>query len=115
MRILITGITGFVGGHLVEALVSAGGHTLAGISRQANWPAPLAHLAGAAELHAAELADGGRVEAVLRQFRPDWLIHLAGYANTGASFREPDRCWADNLGATRSLYDAVARTDLRPR
>lgn len=115
MRILITGITGFVGGHLVETLVSAGGHTLMGLSRQAAWPARLAHLAGAADLHALELVDGARVEALIRQIRPEWVIHLAGYANTGGSFREPDRCWADNLSATRSLYDAIARTDVRPR
>jgi GDP-4-dehydro-6-deoxy-D-mannose reductase len=115
MRILITGITGFVGGHLVEALVSTGGHALAGVSRDTAWPAALSHLAGAAELHAADLLDGRRVEEVVRQVRPEWLFHLAGYANTGASFREPDRCWRDNLDATRSLYDAIARTDVRPR
>jgi GDP-4-dehydro-6-deoxy-D-mannose reductase len=114
MRILITGITGFVGGHLVEAL-ARGGHTLSGLSRNVEWPAGLLHLAGAADLHAGELADGPRVETVLRETRPDWVIHLAGYANTGGSFREPDRCWADNLSATRSFYDALARTDLRPR
>src|SRR4051794_40109396 len=105
MRILITGITGFVGGHLVERLVAAGGHTLSGVSRQPEWPAGLTPLAGSAEVHAAELADGPRVEEVLRQVRPDWVFHLAGYANTNGSFREPDRCWADNLTATRSLYD----------
>jgi GDP-4-dehydro-6-deoxy-D-mannose reductase len=115
MRILITGITGFVGGHLVEHLAATGGHHLFGLGRQGAWPAELAHLAGAAELHAAELADGPRVEGVIRDSRPDWVIHLAGYANTGGSFREPDRCWHDNLAATRSLYDAIARTDLRPR
>lgn len=115
MRILITGITGFVGGHLVEALGSAGRHVLTGLSRQTNWPMPLAHLAGLAELHPADLADGARVEAIVQQLRPEWVFHLAGYANTGASFREPDRCWADNLAATRSLYDAIARTTVRPR
>jgi GDP-4-dehydro-6-deoxy-D-mannose reductase len=115
MKILITGITGFVGGHLVESLSAEGGHTLFGLARGAGWPAGLAHLAGRAELYPAELTDGPRVEAVLRETRPDWVMHLAGYANTGGSFREPDRCWADNLAATRSLYDAVARTDLRPR
>ncbi|HJZ54162.1 MAG TPA: GDP-mannose 4,6-dehydratase [Gemmataceae bacterium] len=115
MRILITGITGFVGGHFVETLVAGGTHALAGVSRHADWPVPLAHLAGTAELHPGELSDVPRVEAVLREFRPDWVFHLAGYANTGGSFREPDRCWADNLSATRSLYDAIARSDVRPR
>lgn len=115
MRILITGITGFVGGHLVESLSAAGGHTLFGLARGTGWPGGLAHLAARAELHTGELSDGPRVEAVLRGTRPDWVMHLAGYANTGGSFKEPDRCWADNLTATRSLYDAIARTDLRPR
>ena len=113
MRILITGITGFVGGHLVEVL--AGRHTLIGVGRNGGWPAALAHLDGRAELHTAELADGPRVETLVRQTRPDWVIHLAGYANTGGSFREPEKCWADNLAATRSLYDAVVRSDVRPR
>ncbi|MBX9626928.1 MAG: GDP-mannose 4,6-dehydratase [Gemmataceae bacterium] len=115
MRILLTGITGFVGGHLAEALAAAGGHTLAGLGRADRWPAGLTHLQGSAELYAAELVDTARVEEVVRRVRPDWLVHLAGYANTGGSFREPDRCWRDNLDATRSLYDAVARSGLRPR
>lgn len=115
MRILITGITGFVGGHLVEALSAAGGHTLFGVSRSAAWPHALQHLADKAELHSAELTDGPAVEDLVRRTRPEWVFHLAGYANTGGSFREPDKCWAANLTATRSLYDAIARVDLRPR
>lgn len=115
MRTLITGNTGFIGGHLVEALVAAGGHALVGIGRSSKWPAELSHLAGTADLHAVDLLDSQRLEEIVRQARPEWVFHLAGYANTGGSFREPDRCWHDNLTATRSLYDAIARTDLRPR
>ncbi|VTT98417.1 nad-dependent epimerase dehydratase : Marine sediment metagenome DNA, contig: S03H2_L04007 (Fragment) OS=marine sediment metagenome GN=S03H2_17566 PE=4 SV=1: Epimerase [Gemmataceae bacterium] len=114
MRILITGITGFVGGHLVEALVPLG-HALFGLGRGSAWPAPLAHLGGRVELHAGDVADADRVEAVLKLARPDWLVHLAGYANPGRSFLEQDACWRDNLTATRVLYDAVVRTGLRPR
>ena len=106
MRILITGITGFVGRHLVEAL--AGSHALAGLTRKPNPKIP-------AELFQGELTDTARVEEIVRTFRPEWLIHLAGYANTGGSFKEPEACWRDNLTATRSLYDAIARTELRPR
>ena len=49
------------------------------------------------------------------EFYRNHLFHLAGYAKTGQSFREPDVCWRDNLDATRHLFDALARTDVRPR
>ena len=95
MRILITGIAGFVGGHLVEAL--AGAHTLAGISRKPNQ-----------DIFTGELTDTARVDAIVRAFQPEWLIHLAGYANTGGSFKEPEACWRDNLTATRSLWPTTS-------
>lgn len=115
MRILITGITGFVGGHLAEHLVAGGGHALFGVSRRGQWPAALAHLAPRVNLSALDLCEQERVEAAIRDARPDWIIHLAGYANTGGSFREPERAWTENLTATRALYDAVAHSGLRPR
>lgn len=115
MRILVTGITGFVGGHLTELLLADGGHAVAGLSRRAVWPAGLAHLNGRADLHPVDLLDRQAVEEVLRRVRPDWVFHLAGYANTGKSFDEPDVCWRMNLDATRHLLEAISRTDLRPR
>jgi GDP-4-dehydro-6-deoxy-D-mannose reductase len=115
MRILITGITGFVGGHLVEHLVAAGGHALFGASRDPAWPPVLAHLAPSAALHSVDLTDLAKSEAVIRDVRPEWVFHLAGYANTGGSFRDPDRAWNENLTATRVFYDAIARSGLRPR
>lgn len=115
MRVLITGITGFVGGHLTEHLLAQGGHTVAGASLRAEWPADLAHLRGKADLFAADLLDPTSLEAAVRRVRPEWVFHLAGYANTGRSFREPDVCWRANLDGTRELYDALARTDVRPR
>ena len=114
MRILITGITGFVGGHLVEALLPRG-DALFGLCRRGAWSPALDHLTSKAELLPGEIADTARVEAVVNHARPDWVVHLAGYANPGRSYLEPDRCWHDNLTATRSLYDAIARTSLRPR
>ncbi len=110
MRILITGATGFVGGHLVEHLRAVGGHELFGLSR----PGSESRVPGVAH-HAAELADTPRLETILRDVRPEWLVHLAGYANTGRSFREPGPCWADNLDGTRSLYAAIESSGLRPR
>jgi GDP-4-dehydro-6-deoxy-D-mannose reductase len=106
MRCLITGATGFVGRHLAAAL-RAGGYEPVGLARRpaaADFP-----------VHAADLTDVPATEAVLRDVRPDWVFHLAGYASPGRSFREPAAAWAGNLSATQGLYEAVNRSGRRPR
>src|SRR5262245_9414707 len=108
MRILVTGVTGFAGGHLAEALLARGAEVV-GAARRAEWPAAWAHLAGRVGLRACELCDGPGVEALLRDIRPDAVCHLAGYAHVGRSFQEPEAAWAGNLTATLTLYEAVRR------
>src|SRR6476469_4800114 len=106
MRNLVTGVTGFAGGHLAEALL-ARGEAVVGISRGPDWPTAWRHLAGAVDLRSCAVGDGAAVEALLREVRPARVYHLAGYAQTARSFKEPDAAWAGNLGATRALYEAV--------
>src|SRR5438874_685092 len=115
MRILVTGATGFVGGHLAELLLAAGGAEVHGLARRPEWPLEWAHLAGRVPLRPVDLTDRAAVEAVLRDVRPDHVYHLAGYAQTGQSFREPEAAWAGNLGATRALFDAIAGWGGAPR
>ncbi len=92
-----------------------GGVELHGLSRGSDWPAGCAHLAGQVRLHACDLCSPADVEALLRQVQPEQIYHLAGYANAGQSFREPDEAWAGNLTATRALYDGVVRWGGRSR
>ena len=115
MRILVTGATGFAGGWLAEALAARGGAELFGLCRRAAWPAEWAHLAPRVRLLACDLCDRDAVEAALRDIQPQQIYHLAGYAQVGPSFAEPDAAWSGNLTATRSLYEAAARWGGRPR
>jgi GDP-4-dehydro-6-deoxy-D-mannose reductase len=115
MRILVTGAAGFAGGWLVEALLARGGAEVVGLNRRAAWPPELAHLAGEVPLRACDLCAAAAVEAVLREVQPTHIYHLAGYAQTGRSFDEPDAAWDGNLTATRRLYEAAARWGGRPR
>jgi GDP-4-dehydro-6-deoxy-D-mannose reductase len=111
---LVTGVTGFAGSYLAEALLGRN-EPVVGLSRQAAWPAPAAHLAGRVELRACDLCDAAAVEAVLRSVRPERVYHVAGYAHVGRSFHEPEAAWEGNLTATRRLLEAVARWGGRPR
>jgi GDP-4-dehydro-6-deoxy-D-mannose reductase len=115
MRVLITGITGFAGGHLAEALLAGGDADLFGTSRRGEWPEEWSHLAGRVRLRPCDLCDGPRLRELIADVQPDCIYHLAGYANAGRSFQEADAAWAGNLTATLSLYDAVHRWGGRAR
>lgn len=115
MRILVTGASGFAGGHLTELLVSTRASDLAGLGRGTSWPEELKHLQGQVPIESCDLTDRSAVEAVVRRCQPDQIFHLAGYAHAGQSFRESDAAWAGNLTATRRLYEAVERWGGRPR
>jgi GDP-4-dehydro-6-deoxy-D-mannose reductase len=115
MRILVTGVTGFAGGHLAEALLARGGAEVHGLSRRGDWPAEWRHLAGRVVLHACDLADRDRLRVVVEAALPERVYHLAGYPHVGRSLKEPDAAWSGNLAATRGLYEALARWGGRPR
>jgi GDP-4-dehydro-6-deoxy-D-mannose reductase len=114
MRNLVTGVTGFAGGHLAEALL-ARGETVFGLSRRGDWPREWRHLTGRVELHPCDMGERTALEEMLRKVQPERIYHLAGYASTGRSFQEPDAAWAGNLNATRGLYEAVIRWGGTPR
>jgi GDP-4-dehydro-6-deoxy-D-mannose reductase len=113
--VLITGATGFVGGHLDEALRARSGVELHGLSRRGAWPAEWTHLTDSVKLHARDLADPTGLAEFLAEIQPAWIFHPAGYAHAGRSHREPDAAWRGNLDATRRLYDAVILWDGTPR
>jgi GDP-4-dehydro-6-deoxy-D-mannose reductase len=115
MRVLVTGVTGFAGGHLVEALLAGGVRSLVGVARRAAWPEGFGHLAHAVELRACDVCSREALETLLREVRPEQIYHLAGYPHVGRSFHEPEEAWEGNLKATRSLYEAVLRWGGQPR
>jgi len=115
MRILITGITGFAGGHLTEALLAKGHAELYGLCRSAEWPAEWPDLIDRVQLHHFDLTKANDLPSLLESIRPDWIFHLAGYAHAGRSFAEADAAWLGNLQSTLNLYDAVVQWGGRPR
>jgi GDP-4-dehydro-6-deoxy-D-mannose reductase len=115
MRILVTGATGFVGSHLMEALLGRGGVEVCGFARQAEFPPGWSHLADRAAMVHGDLIDPSAILTLLRDRRPEQIYHLAGYADAGQSFQEPDAAWAGNLTATRCLYDAIRQWGGKPR
>jgi len=85
MRILITGISGFIGQHLVEAFV-ADDHDVHGIyehltSRIKNPLLP------AENQHVVNLTDHEGVEKVIAKVQPEVVLHMASRSEVALSFR----------------------------
>jgi GDP-4-dehydro-6-deoxy-D-mannose reductase len=116
MRVLVTGISGFVGGHLAEHLM-AEGDIVAGLSESGAWPKPLAHLAGKVRLEACNLSDavGPELTELIARKQPEAIYHLAAQANPQASLDDPRGTWALNLGGTLNLLEAVRASGQKPR
>jgi GDP-4-dehydro-6-deoxy-D-mannose reductase len=116
MRVLVTGISGFVGGHLAEHLL-AEGDIVVGVSASGRWPAELAHVGRSARIERFDLIDSGEAELaeLLRRKQPEVIYHLAAQSNPQESVSDPRGTWALNLGGTLNLLEAVKASGLKPR
>lgn len=116
MRALVTGISGFVGGHLAEHLLESG-DAVVGLSTSGRWPEGLAHLAQAVRIERADLAAVPQAELadLIVRKRPEAIYHLAAQANPQASVADPRGTWALNLGGALTLLEAVKASGQKPR
>jgi len=118
VRVLITGITGFVGRHLVEHLAQAG-DVIVGVSSSGQWPAEhKAHLERVARLEKIDLADADSTDTLtdlIDRKQPEAIYHLAAQANPQASMDDPRGSWVVNLGGTLNLLEAVRASSVNPR
>ncbi len=116
MRVLVTGASGFVGGHLCEHLLAEGDEVV-GISMGGAWPSGLAHLSGSVRLDRMDLATVGESELseFLARERPEVIYHLAAQSNPQQSVADPRGTWAQNLGGTLNLLEAVRASKGSPR
>lgn len=110
MKVLITGISGFIGSYLAEHLLTEG-HEVAGLMRQTNrmnFPS-VARLRGRAELHYGSLTDLSAVTQALREFRPDAICHLGAITPVAYSFDHPHEVTETNYLGTINLAEAALK------
>ncbi len=109
MRILATGITGFVGHHLARVLLEAG-HDVSGLVLGRDEPVP-----DGVAVQWGDITDPAAVAAALEAVRPEGVLHLAGASSVGASFANPLGTWRINLDGTLAVLEAVRAAEVPPR
>ncbi len=111
MRALITGINGFVGGHLAEHLLGAG-WDVAGASSTASHR--LATLAEHVPIITTDLMDADANRAMIEQTEPDVIFHLAAQAHVPTALADPEATLTGNMLAQSRLLDGVRTSVLDP-
>ena len=116
MRALVTGVSGFVGGHLVEHLV-AEGDLVVGLSASGRWPADLVHLERTVRIEAFNLVEQSETELaeLVRRKQPEVIYHLAAQSNPQGSMDDPRGTWTLNLVGSLNLLEAVKSSGQKPR
>lgn len=99
-RVLVTGATGFLGGHLLPALIEEGAEVHAMSSR------PHPEAPSRVTWHRADLRHPGDVAAVVHAAQPSVVFHLAAYGASAAQ-RDPALLTAVNVEGTRRLWEAL--------
>jgi GDP-4-dehydro-6-deoxy-D-mannose reductase len=116
MRALVTGISGFVGGHLAEHLV-AEEDLVVGLSASGRWPSELADLGTTVRIERFDLIEQSEADLadLVRRKQPDVIYHLAAQSNPHESITDPRGTWTLNLGGSLNLLEAVKSSGQKPR
>ncbi|MBP9663882.1 MAG: NAD(P)-dependent oxidoreductase [Pyrinomonadaceae bacterium] len=101
-RILVTGGTGFIGRYVTSRLVAEGHRP---VVTQLELPTEATDLGSDVELVGLDLRDKEHVSRLLRDLRPDVVLHLAGV--TGHSDADGRICDEVNNRATAHLLDCL--------
>lgn len=97
----MTGLHGFTGRYLADLLLEAG-HDVHGLVRATDE----ADRNRRVTLHVSDLLDAERTAAIVREVRPDYVIHLAGVAFVAHD--DVDEMYRTNILGTRALLAACA-------
>lgn len=110
---LITGISGMVGSHLAEYLMS---HTDWSIHGLIRWRSPLENLENIIPyvnnqqrvyFHYGDLRDAQSINKVVKEVKPDYVFHLAAQSYPLTSFDAPIDTYETNISGTSILLESI--------
>jgi len=115
LRVLITGLTGFVGSHLADYILEK--HSECEVHGSKRWRSNLENiqqLEGKIHLHDLELRDSKSVESVIKEVEPEKIFHLAAQSYVMTSYASPWDTIETNVKGTLNLLEAVRKSNVDP-
>jgi len=112
VRALITGITGFAGGHLAQVLCERGDEVFGVDIRPADG---LAHLGPEITSYTADLSDPALVAKLINDIQPAAIYHLAGQPFVPTSWEDPWGTIENNIRPQLNILQAMIQQKLDAR
>ena len=103
---IVTGGAGFIGSHVVDALLADGQRVTVIDDLSAGDPA---RVNPAAELRVLDIVDMPSLAAVFEEVQPNAIYHLAAQASVVASVKDPQRDCQVNVAGTLNVVEAAGR------
>lgn len=104
--VLITGASGFIGGHLVRSIISTGKKPIL-LSRFDAASQKFDDIRDRARIMHADLTDGESIKKIIFETKPATIIHLAGTRGNGDARGAHIACEAINAIATAQILEAA--------
>jgi GDP-4-dehydro-6-deoxy-D-mannose reductase len=114
-RVLVTGVTGFAGSHLVDYMLERGDCEIHGIQRWRSRTENIEHFVDRITLHECDLRDAASTLRTLERVKPEWIFHLAAQSFVPTSWTAPTESLSTNVIGQVNLFEAVRRLGLTPR
>jgi len=119
MKVLVTGITGFVGSHLADYIlenhpdVKLYGLKRWNLSRLRN----VRHLVGGGRVNwfDCDITDPVSTRKIIEEIRPDKIFHLAAESFVSPSWDHPSHYMDVNYKGTVNLLEAIRQVGINPR
>jgi len=108
MRVLITGIAGFVGSHLAEYALKKNAEIFGTILP--NEPlSNIAHIKNQLTLFKCDITDAKKLELAVKKSKPDFVFHLAAQSNVSLSWKIPQKTMEVNVIGSINLLESLRR------
>lgn len=114
-KVLITGITGFAGSHLMDYLLEHTDYEVYGIKRVNSSLRNIHHALDKITLLDADLLDETSLISVLRKVQPDQIYHLGALSWVSPSWDMPAVYMQTNAVGTINLFEAMRMTGCQAR
>jgi UDP-glucose 4-epimerase len=114
VRVLVTGGAGFIGSHLVDALLDRGADVaVADHLHRSPRPWVARALRRGVQLHVADVRDLSAVRRAFQAARPDVVLHLAAQVDVRRSIADPAVDAQINVAGTVSVLEAAREVGSR--